>query len=141
MPDGSGLIRKTKYKFFAFSLVGFITVLFISLAGLRLHSVIVDRQEKIQLIQENLFSQVFLIDKISILSKSVVFDDKKEASSIKNAIQHNLFKCNKIFQTLDRSNLANNIKLYVKVKMSGNKLYKGYEYMLIPDIKLSKIYV
>ncbi len=80
MPDGTGLIKKTKYKFFAFSLAGFITVLFISLAGLRLHSVIVDRQEQIQLIQENLFSQVFLIDKVSILSKSVVFDNKREAS-------------------------------------------------------------
>lgn len=56
-----------------------------------------------------------------------------------NMLKSHRLKCNKIFQTLDRSNLANNIKLYVKVKMSGNKLYKGYEYMLIPDIKLSKI--
>ncbi|MAF76982.1 MAG: hypothetical protein CME60_02385 [Halobacteriovoraceae bacterium] len=80
MPDSTGLIRKTKYKFFAFSLAGFVAVFFISLAGLRFHSIIVDRQENIQLIQENLFSQAFLIDKISLLSKSVVFDNKKDAS-------------------------------------------------------------
>lgn len=80
MPDSTGLIRKTKYKFFAFSLAGFVAVFFISLAGLRFHSIIVDRQENIQLIQENLFSQAFLIDKVSLLSKSVVFDNKKDAS-------------------------------------------------------------
>ncbi len=80
MPDSTGMIKKTKYKFFTFSLAGFIAVFLISLAGLRFHSIIVDRQENIQLIQENLFAQTFLIDKISLLSKSVLFENKVKAS-------------------------------------------------------------
>lgn len=80
MPDSTRLIKKTKYKFFGFSLAGFIAVFFISLAGLRFHSIIVDRQENIQFIQENLFSQAFLVDKVSLLSKSVVFDNKEGAA-------------------------------------------------------------
>ena len=75
MPNSTQIIKKAKYKFFVLSIVGFIAVLFVSLAGLRFHSMILDRQESIITVQENLFAQGFLIDKMSLLSKQVIFDE------------------------------------------------------------------
>ncbi len=149
MPNSAAIIKRTKYKFFTFSIAGFIAVLFISLAGLRFHSIIVDRQENIQLIQENLFEQTFLVDRISLLSKSVLLDNKvEEAKEVTSLIQKVKIKKEElkillasevyfdeegIIDIISNKNLFNRLDEYIeKVKVvTAKKIPQGHALALL----------